>query len=143
MIIAFNFDKINIERKSLLKGKVEIKNNLAIDTIEEEQLMVKTENKAIKFDFTYSVVYEPKVGNIYLKGHLIYMADSKKINELLASWKKSKKLGDEKIATQVLTTVLTKCNIKALALSKEIGLPQPVPLPIRINSNASPKNYIG
>jgi len=26
MIIAFNFDKINIERKSLLKGKVEIKN---------------------------------------------------------------------------------------------------------------------
>ena len=59
------------------------------------------------------------------------------------SWKKNKKIGDEKVALQVLTTILTKCNIKALTLSQEIGLPPPIPLPIKINSNASPKNYIG
>lgn len=143
MIIAFNFDKINIERKSLPKGKVEIRNNLAIDNVQEEELMIKSENKALKFDFSYSVAYEPKIGSIDLTGHVIYMSDSKKVAEMLSSWKKTKKIGDEKVAMQILTTVLTKCNIKALGLSQEIGLPQPVPLPIRINANASPKNYIG
>ena len=143
MIVGFNFDKINIERKSLPKGKVEIKNNISITNVSDEELMIKSEQKAIKFGFEYTVDYEPKMGNIELRGHLIYMAESKKINEMLSTWKKSKKIGDEKIAMQVLTTILTKCNIKALVLAQELGLPQPIPLPIKIDVKADPKNYIG
>ena len=143
MIIRFNFDKINIERKSLPKGKVEIKNNLSIDNVEEEQLMVKTDNKALKFSFGYSVAYEPKVGIIEFKGHLIYLAESKKINEMLSSWKKSKKLGDEKVATQVLNTALTRCNIKALYLSQEVNLPPHIQMPRVVPKTGNTENYIG
>ncbi|MBI2658791.1 hypothetical protein HYX05_01660 [Candidatus Woesearchaeota archaeon] len=70
------------------------------------------------------------------------MEDPKKIKELLASWKKDKKVPKELMAG-LLNTILTKCNIQALILSQEINLPAPIPMPkVQIQAQAE-KNYIG
>ena len=70
------------------------------------------------------------------------IALSKKTKEILASWKKDKKVPKELMAG-LLNTILTKCNIQALILSQEINLPAPIPLPKVQIAQQSEKNYIG
>jgi hypothetical protein len=56
------------------------------------------------------------------------MEETKKINSIMAEWKKEQKV-DKDIMTPLLNTVLTKCNIQALILSQHVNLPPPIPLP--------------
>ena len=38
MIVGFNFNKVNVERKEAAKGKISISNNVAIKDIEQKEL---------------------------------------------------------------------------------------------------------
>ncbi|MDP7180135.1 MAG: hypothetical protein QF824_02610 [Candidatus Woesearchaeota archaeon] len=128
-ILGFNFTKINVERKEAMKGKLNIKNNVTIKDIKEVDLPVgKDKQKALKFIFEFSSEYEPQVGSILLGGDLMLMEETKKINSIMAEWKKEQKV-DKDIMTPLLNTVLTKCNIQALILSQHVNLPPPIPLP--------------
>lgn len=127
--MGINFTKLHVERKSGPKGKINVSNNVAISDIEEVKLGFsgKTQ-KSLKFMFKFTSKYEPEVGIIDLEGDLIYLTEDKKAEELLAQWKKNKKL-DPELMTILLNNILNKCNIEALILSKEMGLPAPIPLP--------------
>ncbi|MDO8555839.1 MAG: hypothetical protein Q7R96_01545 [Nanoarchaeota archaeon] len=142
MIIGFGLNNIVVERKNPLKGKVEIKYNLAMDQIVEEKMAVAPGQLPLRIDFKYEVEYAPKIGNILLNGSIIYLTDEKQGRTLLDNWKKKKKLGDEQVAAVIFNNVLTRCNIKALMLSQEVGLPPHIPLPRAIPKDSA-KSYIG
>ncbi len=128
-IIATNFTKISVEKKSAAKGKVSISNNVAIKNVEKTDIAIGTSKQsALKFSFEFMAKYEPNVGEIVLNGELMFIEKPEKISEIAAEWKKSKKVPKEVMAP-ILNNVLTKCNIEALILSKEINLPPPVQLP--------------
>lgn len=129
-IIGFNFTKISAERKEkTVKGKIDIKNNVAITNVEESKLSIGNESqKVAKFSFDFDAIYEPKIGSIKFTGEILNLGEAKKIDELIASWKKDKKLSPE-ITTNLINTILTKCNIQALILSQQINLPAPIPMP--------------
>lgn len=128
-IIATNFTKISIEKSSSIKGKVSIANNVAIKNVEKTELAIGTaKQSALKFTFEFTVKYEPKVGNIVMNGELIFLEKPEKIGEIADEWKKTKKVPKEVMAP-ILNNVLTKCNVEALILSREINLPPPVQLP--------------
>ena len=129
-IVGFNFKKINVERKQdSVKGKVDIKNNVAITDVEKSDLALGgSSQKAVKIEFDFGVDYEPKLGSMKFIGDIIYLGEAAKIDELLKEWEKDKKLPKE-IAAGVINTVLTKCNIQALILSQQINLPAPIQLP--------------
>jgi len=128
-IIGFNLAKIEAERALQVKGKISIKNNIQIKDIEKADLFLgKSKQEGIRFRFEYISDYEPKAGKIMLVGELIAVEEADKVKEIIDSWKKDKKVSAE-VMTQVLNSVLNKCNIQAIILSKEIGLPPPVQLP--------------
>ena len=128
-IIATNFTKINIEKTSSAKGKVSIANNVAIQNVEKTELALGTSKQAaLKFTFEFNVKYEPKVGSIDITGELVFLEKAEKLDEIAEEWKKNKKVSKEVMAP-ILNNVLTKCNIEALLLSREINLPPPVQLP--------------
>lgn len=132
-VVGFNFTKINVEKNELAKGKVNISNNVAITNVESTDLSLGTSKQnGLKMDFSFKTIYEPQIGHVELLGNVLYMADEKKTKEMLATWKKDKKLSPD-IMTNVLNTILQRCNIEALLLSKEINLPPPIPLP-RVNA---------
>ena len=127
--MGINFTKLNAERNSGSKGKINISNNVAITDVEEIKLGFAGKNqKSLKFFFKFESKYEPSIGNISIEGNLIYLSEDKKADEYLAQWKKDKKL-DPTVMTVLLNNILNKCNIEALILSKEMGLPAPIPLP--------------
>lgn len=128
-IVGFNFSKLKVEKTRTISGKVNIKNNVTIKDVKENELNLgKSQQKGLKFIFEFSSQYEPDIGSITLEGDVIALEDSKKVEEILKSWKKDKKIPVE-LMTDVLNTALGKSNIQALILSQQVNLPPPIPMP--------------
>ncbi len=128
-IIGTNFTKIVVEKSAAAKGKVSISNNVSIENVAEASLSIGTASqKALKFSFEFTSKYEPKIGQIVLDGELLFLDTPEKVKEVADSWKKDKKVPKDMMAA-ILNNILTKCNIEALVLSREINLPPPVQLP--------------
>jgi len=128
-IVGFNFKKIEVEKKTEAKGKINISNNVAIKEVEEAQLSLgKSKQTALKLTFEFHTKYEPDMGKIFLVGDVVYMGSEKVLKETMKEWKDSKKIPDS-ISREILGTVLEKCNIQAIVLSRDLNLPTPVPLP--------------
>jgi hypothetical protein len=128
-IVGLNFNKIVVEREGMPKGKISVTNNIQVKAVEKTDMAVgKVKQNALKFDFEFTAKYEPKIASILLVGTTTYFDAPEKIEELEKAWKKDKKLPKE-IMTPVLNHILTKCNIEALLLSREVNLPPPMQLP--------------
>ncbi len=128
-IIGTSFTKILVEKKTAARDKLSIANNVAISNVEATNLSIGTSKQdALKFSFEFTAKYEPNVGEILLSGELMFLETPEKIKEIAAEWKKSKKVPKDTMAP-ILNNILTKCNVEALILSREIGLPPPVQLP--------------
>ena len=143
MIVGFGFTKLSAEKKEVPKGKIDINNNVSIkDVVEDSFSLGKDKQNVVKFIFEFTSKYEPAVGNILFEGEILYMDEPKKAKEILASWKKDKKIPKELMAG-LLNTILTKCNVQALILSQDVNLPSPIPLPKVQMAQPQEKNYIG
>lgn len=128
-IIGFNFTKMHIERKAPIAGKISVKNNVAIKDVDKKDFNFgKSKQAGVQFTFEFSVEYEPKIAEILLEGEVIDLLDEKRADSLVKEWKKSKKL-EPAVMTNILNTVLSKANIQALIMSKDMNLPPPIPLP--------------
>lgn len=127
-VIGFSFTKMLVEKHNPVKGKVTINNNVGIKEVEETKININTSKKALKLDFEFSSSYDPDIGKILLEGEVIYLIDKDKSEEIIKNWKKNKKL-EQEVMNSVLNYVLSKCNIQALILSKDMNLPPPIPLP--------------
>lgn len=136
-IIGFNFTKMSAERKPATNtGKINISNNVSITNVEEKELAFgKSKQKAIIFTFRFASRYDPAIGSIELIGDMTYVAEPAKVSEIANNWKKDKKLPKE-IMTSIINTALSKSNIQALILSRDINLPPPIPLP-KVKQQAS------
>ena len=129
VVMGFNFTKIHAERKGPVKGKISISNNINMKSVEEHNLVLgKDKQPGLKFTFEFVSEYKPKIGEIILEGNIVYIDENKKINEILASWKKDKKIPHD-IMKDLLNNVLSRCNVQALIISQYTNLPPPIPLP--------------
>ncbi len=128
-VVGFNFSKIHAEKTAPIKGKINISNRVNLKDVEKADLSLgKDKQQGVKIMFNYISNYEPKIGNIELEGDLLFLADEKGAKSILDEWKKNKKLPQNVMGT-VLNTVLTRCNVQALIISRDVNLPPSVPLP--------------
>jgi hypothetical protein len=134
MIINFRLNKISIEKKNIPKGSIEAKNNLRITDVREESISSLTKEKALNLDFVFKVMYEPKVAEVEMQGNVTFMNDAKAVKDILENWQKNKKIKQE-VAVPIFNHILSKCNVKALALEEDVELPFHVPIP-RVKTKA-------
>ncbi len=128
-IISFGFHRMEAEKTPDFKGKVSINNNVTIKSVDKADLFLgKTKQEALRFGFEYGATYEPKLGKITLSGDFLYMEDSEKVTQILDKWKKDKKINAELFAT-LANGILSRCNVQALILSRDVGLPAPFEIP--------------
>lgn len=141
-VVGFSFSKILVEKKKHIRGKLEIANNVAIKDVKEIPLSVgNVKQSGLSFTFEFTSKYKPGIGSILLEGHVLYMGDKEKNEKILKDWKKNKRIPAD-VVTQVINTVLTRCNVEAILLSREIALPPPVKLP-SIEKKTKGREYIG
>lgn len=128
-VVGFHFTKMLAEKKKAVTGKVNISNNIKVVDVKEAKLSFgKTKQKGLEFTFSFTSVYEPEMGNIEITGYVVYMEGEEKVNAVLSSWKDNKKVPPDVLA-DIYNYVLSKCNIQALILSRDMQLPPPIPLP--------------
>ena len=125
-IIGFSLKKISVERKNPIKGKLEIKTGLNIENIIKEEVPI-SDSPALKFDFNYNINYEPNLAKLEIKGSIITLDDKSESEEILKEWKNKKFSHSSKLA--IFNFILSKCNIKAIQLEDEIGLPFHIEMP--------------
>ena len=143
-IVGFNFDRVLVEKNTKIdeKTKIQVKHNILITNLVEEKLPTgKSKADGLKFDFKFSLDYEPNIGKIELSGFIYYLDDHEILKNILKTWKKDKSLPQE-LTAMIINTVSIKGNIKALSLSQEVNLPPHIPLPT-MNAKASSESYIG
>lgn len=124
MIIGFNYSKIMVDKKSPIKGKLEITRDLMIKDMKEEKVQDKS---AIIISFEFKVDYKPGIASIEIDGNVLYMTEEAK--SIISEWKKTKKLVNEKMTYDVVSSILAKCDVKSLQLSEEMNLPPTIKLP--------------
>jgi len=138
-VIGFNFDKITAERKKPFQGKIELKSNIDLKDISQEKIDIMKEKDVLKFLFDFTVNYEPGMASLNFTGIILAIVEKDQVKEVLKKWK-TKKIPDE-IRLPLFNLILTKCNLKALQLEEELGLPTHVPLP-RLQAQQNNQNYV-
>ncbi|MFA6889113.1 MAG: hypothetical protein WC254_06475 [Candidatus Woesearchaeota archaeon] len=128
-VVGFTFTKMVAERKSDVREKVNISNNITVTNVEMSDLPFgQQKQEALKINFLFVSSFEPVIGSIELHGNLLYTGEAKELKEIAKNWGKDKKLPSE-VMKYVLSAMMNKCNIQALILSRDVALPPPVPLP--------------
>ncbi len=134
-VVGLQIHKINVDKQGPAKGKVSVNNNVAVKDVEKTDLTFgAAKQDALKFTFEFKAAYEPKIATITIEGTVTYFDQPKAIDEIHKSWKKDKKVPGD-VMTPVLNTILTRCNVEAMLLSREVNLPPPIPLPrVKVNN---------
>jgi hypothetical protein len=127
-IVGINLSKISSEKTGDVKGKVSVNNNVVIKSVEEAKLGLAMKEKGVQIGFAFTSTYEPKIGTIAMEGRVLLLESEENAKSIIANWQKTKKL-PPLLMQQVFTTILRKCNIKALIISEDLGLPSPIRLP--------------
>jgi len=145
-ILGFTFSKLTAEkdREASIKEasqNIQVRYNIIIKNIAEEELKFQERQKVLRLDFEFSILYQPKIGTVELFGNLLY-ADSN-MKKILDSWKKEKDITDNNLKAQIINAIFQKANLKAITLIQEVNLPLQFPLPKLIPPEQNPQNYIG
>ncbi len=128
-VVGLAFNKIVVEKHNPVKGKVQVNNNVTVKDVEKTDLNIGSSKQgALKFHFEFNAKYEPKIADITMVGFLTFFEKPDAVKEILDSWKKDKKIPKE-VMSSVLNTVLSRCNVEAMLLAREVNLPPPIPLP--------------
>ena len=126
-IVGFSFTKITAERKPVGEQAVNIESNAGVSNI-TEMPVIDPKKSIIKFEFDFLVKYEPDAGRIELKGEVIEMYDKEFSTKVLEYWSKDKKIHGE-VMQEVFNNILSRSNIEAVVISRDLGLPSPIQMP--------------
>ena len=132
-VIGLQYDKILLERKEPLSGKVSVNNNTKLTKVEKTEVRGRD---AMKFSFVFKVSYlkhldgdkTEEVASITFDGFANVVASAEIIKEEAERWKKENKVSNE-LMDGVLNQILERCNIASLMIAREASLPSPVSFP--------------
>ena len=134
-IIGFNLTKILAERQEEDGKDIRVDQNIDIKDIKEEKIPI-TNNKALKIKFTLTVTYSKDFGKIEFEGSIMTLPDTEEFKSIMDSWK-DKKI-PENMRLGIFNFIMIKCNVKAMYLEDEMGMPLHVPMP-RLTKEAQKK----
>jgi hypothetical protein len=125
-IIGFNLSKVSVERKEKLEGKLEIKQNIDIKEVEKDKIPISNE-EVFKIKFRFNVDYGNDFAKLELEGTVVLLPEKQEGKKFLTAWK-DKQIPEE-FRAPLFNFIMTKCNLKALTLEDELGLPLHLPMP--------------
>jgi len=127
MVFAgFGFKKVSVEKFESPKGKLNVDIKIDITNITNPEFKFGDKETAI-FEFSFKIIYTPKIAELELTGSLAVADESKAIKKIIDDWK-DKKI-EETLRLSIINTIMSKCNVKALSLEEDLGLPFHIPMP--------------
>ena len=135
VVLQFAITNLQVSVAQPVSGKISIKPSLSL---EQSRVVVGVGNqKVLEVGFTAGYEYLPGLAHMRMQGNLTYLLDSEsmqKVEEEIAQHNKIPQF----VAEKVLTSIFTKTQMLAIFLSREVGLPSPIPLP-KLTVESKPK----
>lgn len=146
-VVGMTIKNITAKRMEEYAGPVHIGHKTGIKTVEETD-MKALGKKGLKLGFEFVTIYNTEkkkpFGEINMTGELFFLADNPA--EILMAWKKDKKLPED-VNLQAINTIIRRCVSKAIALSEDVSLPPPIPIPFaqkeHVTQAQDKSRYIG
>lgn len=128
-IIAFNFDKMSVEKKpKQMPEDLKINSDIQILNVAQSKAeLFKSKEDFLVFSFKYALNYEPSFAYLEFEGKVILSMDSKLSKKVLKEWK-DKKIPSE-VQVSLFNVIIRKTSVKALELEDSLNLPYHVPMP--------------
>lgn len=136
-VIGTNFLEMNYKRKDV-DGNLEagdLTRNFSIIDVRPKDIPLNSDTSSVlSFRYEYGIIYnlnKPKdttLGDINIKGEVLFMEEKSVIKKMLAGWKKNKNI-DQTVFQEVVMAALNVSQIEALYNSSKVLLPPPFPLP--------------
>jgi len=126
-IVGFSFTKMVAERKPVGEQAVNIESNAAVVSIIELPV-IDPKKAVIKFDFNFTVKYEPGAGKIELEGEVVELLDKDFGVKVIDYWKAEKNVHPE-LMQEVFNNILGRSNMQAMVISRDMTLPSPIQMP--------------
>ena len=128
-VINFSFTNISGERRPFTSGGTTVKNAVVMKDITKTKVSFGPQSQdVLRITFEFTSDYEPNHGNITFRGEVLYLDKPEKLDALAKSWQKDKKMPKDE-GREIGNHVLGRCNVEAILLSRELGLPSPIELP--------------
>ena len=121
-LVGAKLVKVSAERNSKFSGKLEIKTNIGINSLEK----IKEPKDTLELSYTFKVDYV-ELGKVEVGGSLFLSGDSKTIKDLIKAQKDKNFDNPEYIA--ITNLIIQKASVKAFELEEELGLPIHIKLP--------------
>ncbi len=136
-VIGFNYNKISVEKKKEFSGSIDINTNINIKDLKRIKIPMMEEKNTINFEFDFDILYG-ELGQLSLRGEILIIVDDEKLAEKIEEDWKNKKISEE-VRIRILNIIFSRCNLKALQLEEDLGLPFHIPTP-RLSSTSKTKN---
>ncbi len=121
-IIGAKFIEIEAKRDPKFSGKLELKTNIQIKSIEK----LEKSKDTLKIKYIFEIDYG-ELGKIKIIGDLFILSDSKTIKTILKNKEKKEYNTPEYIT--ITNFIIQKASIKAFELEDELNLPIHIKLP--------------
>lgn len=106
----------------IIEGPLNIHNNSTIKSVS------KIEGR-LTVDFAFTCTYEPGIGLIRIEGDLSIQDSEENIDRAIKEWEKGGRNLPTDLAEKVHNTILSSCIVESVILTKDVGLPAPIPTP--------------
>jgi hypothetical protein len=127
-VVGGNFKRILVKKNKDVVSPIKINTNIEIKDIRQTELDFFKGKDLFTFDYLFKIVYEPDFAEIEFEGGiLILIEDQTILKDILKEWKN--KQVPEDIKFVLMNIIFNKCNLKALQLEEDVGLPPHLPSP--------------
>lgn len=127
-VIGFNFSKISVEKKTEVKKGLKINTNIDVKDLKKTEIDVFKEKDVFEINYEFKITYNPNVADIEFKGNMLILVNDKDlVKQLEENWKDKKLL--EELRIPIINLIWNRCNLKALQLEEDLGLPPHIPSP--------------
>jgi hypothetical protein len=124
-VVSFNLFKISISRKESFEGKITTSQKIDINDLIKEKLELSDE-EVVRIKFNFGVIYKD-LADLELEGQVVILPTKEELKDIMSEWKNKKIPQDIKIP--LFNFIMNKCNVKALGIEDELGLPPHIQLP--------------
>ena len=141
-IVGLNLTKMSVERIENVKGKFKVTSKIDVKNVYEEKVSPIEGKSFSKLEFEYNIDYDPKLAEIKFKGELLLLSDQKEMKDFVADWKKKGNIMSE-LKVRMYNAIFHKCNLKALEIEDDFGLPPHIQLPHISSQEEKKTSYTG
>ncbi len=120
--------KLYGEIKEQISLPVEVKNNIVITKVEEDELFKSKDSKALKIYYDFKSLYNNTQVEIEVKGLILYLKKEDEAKEILDYYNKNNLL-PENVMLEVGNFALIKAQLLAISIAKDLEIQSPVMLP--------------